>query len=154
MLDRVLSGGQTGADQAGWRAAKACGIPTGGFMPLGFLTEVGPRPEFAELYGAVVLPTADYPSRTRRNVFEASTTIWFGSFDSPGSKLTHRACLDYGRTCFGVNDGVKPSDVVRWLAMNGYRSLNVAGNRETVNSGIGERAERFPLAVFRQVARG
>ena len=49
MIDRVISGGQTGADQAGWRAAKASGIPTGGWMPKGFLTEDGPRPEFAGL---------------------------------------------------------------------------------------------------------
>ena len=47
MLERVISGGQTGADQAGWRAARAFGIPTGGAMPKGFLTEDGPCPEFA-----------------------------------------------------------------------------------------------------------
>ena len=55
MLDKVISGGQTGADQAGWRAARAVGIPTGGWMPLGFLTEDSPRPEFADLYGAHTL---------------------------------------------------------------------------------------------------
>jgi hypothetical protein len=27
MLVKVISGGQTGADQAGWRAVKACDIP-------------------------------------------------------------------------------------------------------------------------------
>jgi hypothetical protein len=32
MLDRVISGGQTGADQAGWRAAKQCGISTGSLL--------------------------------------------------------------------------------------------------------------------------
>jgi hypothetical protein len=48
MIERVIAGGQTGADQAGWRAARASGIATWGFMPLGFLTEDGPRPEFAE----------------------------------------------------------------------------------------------------------
>jgi hypothetical protein len=26
MITMVISGGQTGADQAGWRAAEACGI--------------------------------------------------------------------------------------------------------------------------------
>ncbi len=26
MLERVVSGGQTGADQAGWLAAQACGM--------------------------------------------------------------------------------------------------------------------------------
>jgi hypothetical protein len=60
MLDRVITGGQSGADQAGWRAARAAGIPTGGFMPKGFLTEDGPRPEFAEEFGAVEMPTDSY----------------------------------------------------------------------------------------------
>jgi hypothetical protein len=35
MLERVISGGQTGADQAGLAAAKRLGVPTGGFMPKG-----------------------------------------------------------------------------------------------------------------------
>lgn len=30
MLDKVISGGQTGADQGGLRAARTAGIPTGG----------------------------------------------------------------------------------------------------------------------------
>jgi hypothetical protein len=49
MLDRIIGGFQGGADQGAIRAAKALGVPTGGYMPLGFLTEAGPRPEFAEL---------------------------------------------------------------------------------------------------------
>ena len=59
MLGKVITGGRTGADQAGWRAACAHGIITGGAMPKGDRTEDGPRPEFAELYGAVELPTED-----------------------------------------------------------------------------------------------
>lgn len=55
ILDRVISGGQSGVDQAALRAARAAGIPTGGSMPRGFLTEDGPRPDFAELYGLVEL---------------------------------------------------------------------------------------------------
>lgn len=41
MIELVLSGGQTGADLGGLRAARACGIPTGGWAPRGWLTEVG-----------------------------------------------------------------------------------------------------------------
>ena len=44
MLEPVISGGQTGADQAGLRAAQACGIPTGDQAPRGWLTEAGPAP--------------------------------------------------------------------------------------------------------------
>jgi hypothetical protein len=39
MLERIITGGQTGADQAGWRAARAAGIPTGEWMTRGFFTE-------------------------------------------------------------------------------------------------------------------
>ena len=40
-------GGQTGADQGGLRAARACGIPTGGWAPRGWQTEDGPCPALA-----------------------------------------------------------------------------------------------------------
>jgi hypothetical protein len=73
MLVRIISGGQTGVDQAALRAARACGLEYGGWAPLGWLTEDGSRSEFAEL------PTSDYPTRTRRNVMEASATILFGT---------------------------------------------------------------------------
>jgi hypothetical protein len=45
MLAKIISGGQTGTDQAAWRAAKTYGITTGGRMPERFITEDGPRPE-------------------------------------------------------------------------------------------------------------
>jgi Circularly permutated YpsA SLOG family len=71
MLEKIISGGRTGANQAGWRVAPAFGIPTGGWMPHGFLTEDGPRPEFANLYAAVEMRTDDDPIRIRRNAAEA-----------------------------------------------------------------------------------
>src|SRR3954468_5873601 len=92
MIERVISGFQTGADQAGIRAARAHGIPTGGAMPKGFLTEDGPRPEFAEIYGAVELPTASYPDRTEQNVRDSDGTLWFGDWHSPGGRATLDAC--------------------------------------------------------------
>jgi hypothetical protein len=155
MLDRVISGGQTGADQAGWRAAKAAGLPTGGWMPKEFLTEDGPRPEFAELYGAAELDSEDYVRRTRANVHDSSATLRFGDLRSPGSIATHQACLAHGRSVYDVVEGRdRPSDVVAWLGTNGFKVLNVAGNRESTSPGIGERVERIVTAVFRQLERG
>jgi hypothetical protein len=61
VLTKVISGGQTGADQAGWRAARAFGIPTGGWMPLEFRTERGPCPELAA-FGAVEIPLGQLSS--------------------------------------------------------------------------------------------
>ena len=86
MLERVMSGGHTGADQAGLWAAKASGIATGGWMPEGFLTEAGPRPDFAEIYGAVELIGGGYAERTRATVRDSDGTIWFGDLDSPGAE--------------------------------------------------------------------
>jgi hypothetical protein len=75
VLTEVVSGVQTGVDQAGWRAARAFGIPTGGWMPRGFLTEDGPRPDLAAAFGAVEMPTASYPARTAQSIGDAGTTL-------------------------------------------------------------------------------
>lgn len=56
MLERIVSGGQTGADQAALRAARAAGLPTGGWAPRGWLTEEGPAPWLANRSGFAVFP--------------------------------------------------------------------------------------------------
>ena len=59
------------------------------------------------------------------------------------------------RSMFEVSDGVaRPSEVVHWLGINGFRTLNVAGDPESTYPGIGERTERFLIAVFRKLAEG
>jgi Circularly permutated YpsA SLOG family len=97
MRQEGISGGQTGADQAAWWAAKAHAITAGGWMPKGFLTEDGPRPEFAELYGAIEMPTDSYRPRTEQNVRDSQATLWFGSTDTPGAKTNLNACQRMGR---------------------------------------------------------
>jgi Circularly permutated YpsA SLOG family len=61
MVERVISGGQTGADQAGLAAAKLLGIPTGGCMRRGWLTEDGSRSDLAAAYGLPEAETAVIP---------------------------------------------------------------------------------------------
>jgi Circularly permutated YpsA SLOG family len=149
MLERIVSGGQTGADQAGWRAARAVGLATGGWMPGGFLTEAGPQPDFAEVFGAVEMPEGGYAERTRANARDSDATVWFGDPDSPGGRTTLRACADLGRRVYLVIDGLTgPSEVAAWIVAEGVRVLNVAGNRESTEPGIGERVERFLAALF------
>ena len=43
MIKKIISGGQTGADQIGLEVALSLGIPTGGTAPKGFITETGPN---------------------------------------------------------------------------------------------------------------
>jgi hypothetical protein len=153
MLDKIISGGQTGADQAGWRAAKAFGVPTGGWMPQGFLTEDGPRPEFVERYAAAEMPTDSYPARTEQNVRDSDATLWFGETTTAGAQTTVVACHQFDKPLMLVYPGAEfePAHVSTWIAENKVRTLNVAGNREGEESGIGDRVERFLGQVLQQL---
>jgi hypothetical protein len=152
---KVISGGQTGADIAGLRAAQTAGLATGGKLPKGCLTENGPRPEYLELYGMAECETPGYPARTEANVRESDATLWFGSTESNGAKTTLRAIAGMGRPHLIVKpgDGIKPSDVAEWIASRPtqIKTMNIAGNRESVAPGIEERVERFLAEVFRRL---
>lgn len=150
-LERLITGGQTGADLGALKAAKAHGMATGGMIPLGYLTEDGPRPEFAELYGLVEMPTADYKARTEQNVRDADAVLWFGDTGSSGGKATLWACKGMGRPYLVVEPGkgVRPSEVAEWIGRRGFKTLMVAGNRESKAPGIGIKVERFVGEVLR-----
>jgi hypothetical protein len=163
MLNRVISGGQTGADQAGWRAARRFGIETGGWMPRGYLTEDGPRPEFAELYGAVQHARAEYPPRTRTNILGSDATFLFDTSDSGslegmsrGTRLAARILMEAEKPSVIIATRLaeppapkRPDRFVAWLTERDVGTLNVAGNRESKAPGIGAWVEEYLAAVFR-----
>jgi hypothetical protein len=82
MLRHVISGGQTRADQAALLAARRYGIETGGWAPLGWMTEDGPAPWLAD-FGLVECPEPGYPARTTADVRDSDGLLWFGATDSP-----------------------------------------------------------------------
>jgi hypothetical protein len=145
MLEKIITGGQTGADQAAWRVAKAHGVACGGSMPKGFLTEDGVRPEFAGLYGATEMPTNRYADRTEQNVRDGDATLWFGETTTSGAQTTVGACQELGKACLPINPATRfePSQVAAWIVENTVRTLNVAGNRESAEPGISQRVEGF-----------
>src|SRR4051812_17554829 len=120
MLERILTGGQTGADQGGWRAARGADLATGGRMPRGFATEDGPRPEFAGLYGAVEDESADPAARTVAPLQAAEgTLISAGAEPSAGTALTIAACREAGRPYLVLPArfsaaGPDPAEVAAW----------------------------------------
>lgn len=153
-LERVISGGQTGADRAGLAAAKAAAVATGGWMPKGFRAMDGARPEFAELYGVREHASERYPPRTALNVKESDATLRFATdWDSPGERLTLELCARYGRPHFDVplEGDAAPADVAAWLAVNDVRVLNVAGNAERTAPGIEAFVTAFLADVFRLI---
>jgi hypothetical protein len=167
MLERIISGGQTGADQAAWRAARAAGIATGGWMPMGFRTEgpadaeaeggLGPdesHPEFAELYGARSHESLEYRVRTRANVHDAQALAWFGDPQTRDGRLTLGLAQMVDIPVFVVTLGnselpiYPPTRLADWLRGQDIRTLLVAGNRESRAPGIGAWVEAYLTEVF------
>jgi len=159
MLAKVISGGQTGADLAGLRAAKAAGLETGGWMPKGYRTEAGNRPAMAVLYGMKEHDSREYIPRTKLNIIESDATLLFADDpDSPGSKATAMQCYYNGKPCLLPRVTLDaPSDPARWRAIAGWieqhgiKTLNVAGNRESKAPGIGAWVEQFLAGVFAEL---
>jgi hypothetical protein len=148
----VISGGQTGADQGGLRAAKACGIPTRGFAPRGWQTEDGPAPWLAD-FGLVELPGSSYAMRTSECVAVSDACLLFGDTSSPGSHLTMSQCLITNIPCFVVKDHHSDKDVAAFILKlpSDNLCLMIAGNRESKMPGIGAIVEEFMIDVFKRL---
>ena len=96
-LQKVISGGQTGADRAGLIAAHSMGMKTGGFMPRGFRAEDGNHPEFADKFDIQEHRSAEYPPRTALNVQMSDGTIRFATnWRTRGEQLTLRKIHEFG----------------------------------------------------------
>lgn len=153
-IAKVISGGQTGVDQAGLFAAADLNIATGGHAPKGWRTQKGPA-KWLEDYGLIEHSSPNYPPRTRLNVQSADLTIILGDHTSPGCKLTRRYCHEHEKpyiivNYFNDNDFVScyrtlteklPDDLV----------VNIAGNREESTPGIEKKATKFLKRLFSKV---
>lgn len=124
----IISGGQTGVDQAALRVAKELGFPTGGTAPYGWQTDEGRYPGLAD-FGLVASPFNGYRVRTRDNVRNADLTLWFGE-ESPGYRCTIGACQDYQKPYLINADARRIYDSIHTRQA---QIVNVAGNRLRTN---------------------
>ena len=131
--DLIISGGQTGADQAALFAAEHLDIATGGWMPRGALTEEGPRPNLLFRFGLREHESALYAPRTRQNVRDADGTVWFGTLGSPGYFCTSLAAQKQRKPF----ERVTSSEQLRtFMHRYSIKTLNCAGNQASMNPGI------------------
>ena len=88
MIEKIISGGQTGADRAGLDAVIDLDIPHGGWIPKGRRTEDGGLPE---KYNLKEMITGSYAARTEQNVIDSDGTfiVSHGKFNG-GSAMTRR----------------------------------------------------------------
>jgi Circularly permutated YpsA SLOG family len=164
-LRKVLSGGQTGVDQAALRVAKALGFEIGGWCPPGRQSEAGPIPgEFPlrETPEERSADAADVPRslRTEWNVRDADATLILRAIQEdrspdkidPGTRWTALAAVLHGKptlTC-RLDDPREVLRARRWLEALGIETLTIAGASEARVAGIGRAAEEFLALVLRR----
>lgn len=133
---KIVSGGQSGADQAGLDWALSHGVAHGGWCPKGRRSEDGP------IDGRYLLretPVANYLQRTEWNVRDSDATVVFtlaAELDG-GSKRTAEFAQRLGKPFLHMRPPVHPKYLARFLAANQVKVLNIAGKRETSAPGIG-----------------
>ncbi len=144
MVTKIISGGQTGADLAGLKAAKLLGINTGGLAPKGYKTELGQNLDLKNIYGLSEDAADDYSKRTIFNLSVSDATVIFSSnAKSPGTKLTIKHCELLKKPFLLIDP--KASNAVdlflnflqkQAVTFSRKITLNVAGNRESKSPGI------------------
>jgi hypothetical protein len=155
-LKRVISGGQTGADQGGLFAARAAGLETGGWAPRFYRTDEGPMPDLLQSFGLVETDSDRYPIRTRFNIRDSDATLIVAvRFSSAGTKLTQKICQELKKPIFCVNPAltneILPWIVAEWLYDHDVRTLNVAGNRESSVAGIQQFTQDYLQRVIQEL---
>ena len=147
-LDKIVSGGQTGADRAGLDAAMDAGIPVGGYCLKGRLAEDGTVPD---RYPLTELAKSGYPARTEKNVVESDGTLILNIGKlTGGTKLTAECAKKHSKPFLIIQIDGQPSaeSVINWIREKNIRVLNVAGPRESKYPGLQARAVEFLRGVF------
>lgn len=147
MLERIVSGGQTGVDRAALDAALELEVPCGGWCPKGRRAVDGRIPD---RYPLRETPSGDYRQRTEWNVRDADATLVLTKGPATGGTAhTVRCARSLGRPCLVVDldEAPEPQAVVRWLQRHAVRVLNVAGPREEAAPGVNAQAYAFLSAA-------
>lgn len=151
MIKKVISGGQTGVDQAALDVAIKLGIPHGGWVPKGRKTEDGVLPD---KYQLKEMPDSSYARRTERNVVDADGTLIVSHGRLVGgSEYTRKMALKHGRPYLHVDlTRVSAFDasqkISAWIADNAIDTLNVAGPRASHDPRIYQATRDILEAVY------
>jgi hypothetical protein len=145
VIERIVSGGQTGVDRGALDAALVLGLPCGGWCPRGRKAEDGP---LDPRYPLRETPTSDYPERTEWNVRDSDGTLILGrGRPGGGTALTIALARRLGRPHLvldlGAHPPPDPARVTLWAEAHGIATLNVAGPRESQHPGIQDEARAF-----------
>lgn len=145
---KIVSGGQTGVDQAALDVAIELGLPHGGWCPKGRIWEYGIIPE---RYALREHSSADYAVRTEQNILDSDgTLILYLQRLRGGTALTNRLAKQHGKPLHRIRMDVplKLENVIRWLGENAIQTLNVAGPRASSHVEIYTKSKSTLMRLF------
>src|SRR3982751_1228499 len=158
-LKKVISGGQTGVDQAALRAAQDRGLDCGGWCPPGRECESGIIPAHFPLQETPQdrsphAPDVSRSQRTEWNVRDSDATLILRprsmTNEDLGSDWTERCAAHFGRPLLVLDPGDPGAAfaIRDWLSALEIQALNVAGPSEGKAPGIGDRVYSLLVEVF------
>jgi hypothetical protein len=151
MIEKIISGGQTGADRAGLDVAIELGIAHGGWIPKGRKTEEGRLPDE---YHLLETNSIDYAQRTELNIVDSDGTLIMSHGPlAEGSALTQELARKHRRPCLHIDlkemdDSTAAEIINMWIDTRQIKTLNVAGPRTSSDPKIYEAAKRVLKAVI------
>lgn len=143
IIQKIVSGGQTGVDRAALDVALELGMPCGGWCPKGRRAVDGIIPA---RYPLTETGSSDYAERTRLNVQDSDGTLILNVGDlSGGTEYTARVAGEIGKPLLVValDESPQTQVVIDWIQLNHIQVLNVAGPREGKQTGIYSLAVEF-----------
>ncbi|MEY2547993.1 MAG: hypothetical protein QOD64_575 [Verrucomicrobiota bacterium] len=159
-LTKVISGGQTGVDQAALRAARDCGLEIGGWCPPGRVCEAGVIPaefplrvtEQERSPDALHVPRSQ---RTEWNVRDSDGTLVIQSANASrdaGTEWAWKCAARYGKPLLNcdVDDPDEANKIREWLTAFAIETLSVGGPSESTAPGIGGKAYALLVRLFRR----
>lgn len=157
MIQKIMSGGQTGADRAALDFAIQHNIPHGGWIPKGRKTEDGTLPE---KYHLQEMPTGSYPKRTEKNVLDSDGTLIVShGLLTGGSALTTGFAEHHGKPWIHIDLEMtscpEAAIIIReWVGRYSITILNVAGARESKDPMIYQATMDLLEAAFILIRQG
>lgn len=136
MIEKIVSGGQTGVDRAALDIALERGIPCGGWCPAGRHADDGVIPERYPLQETAEM---DHTIRTEHNVRDSDGTLMLyrGALQG-GTAYAVLMARHLNRPVLAINldDSFDVDAVANWIRSNRIRVLHVGGQRESSCPGI------------------
>ena len=152
MIEKIISGGQTGVDRAALDVALTLAIPHGGWCAAGRQADDGPIPAKYQLVETAHL---DHTVRSEFNIKGSDGTlmIYRGELHG-GTAYAVELAKHLDRPVLTLNLEQTPSvaSIIDWIKNHNIKTLHIGGQREINNPGIYAQAYTLINALCRAAA--